>query len=87
MFPSVGSQIFTEPCSPEDFHVMEVKNVSRDVMSVTGFGEIASAAKKCCGFLTALLVLVPVGKDLLGLFASSSEPVKWSFIFPALRVT
>src|SRR5215472_5884246 len=25
-----GSQIFTEPASLEDFHVMEVKNVSRD---------------------------------------------------------
>ena len=30
MFPRVGSQTFTEPASPEDFHVMEVKNVSRE---------------------------------------------------------
>jgi len=45
MFPSVGSQILIEPGSPEDFHVMEVKNVSRDGLSVTDFGEIASAAQ------------------------------------------
>jgi hypothetical protein len=28
MFPRVGFQILIEPGSPEDFHVMEVKNVS-----------------------------------------------------------
>jgi hypothetical protein len=44
MFPWVGSQILIEP-APEDFHVMEVKNVSRDGLSVTDFGEIASAAQ------------------------------------------
>jgi hypothetical protein len=44
MFPKAGSQILTEPGSPEDFHVMEVKNVSRDGLSVTGFGKIASTA-------------------------------------------
>jgi hypothetical protein len=43
--PQVVSQILIEPGSPEDFHVMEVKNVSRDGLSVTGFGEIASAAR------------------------------------------
>ncbi len=42
MFPRVGSKIFTEPGSPEDFHVMEVKNVSRDEVNVAGFGGIAS---------------------------------------------
>jgi hypothetical protein len=41
LFPSVGSQIITEPASPEDFHGMEVKNVSRDRVNVTGFGEMA----------------------------------------------
>jgi hypothetical protein len=46
MFPSVGSQIFTEPGSPEDFHVMEVKNVSRDGLSVSCFEQIASAVGK-----------------------------------------
>jgi hypothetical protein len=30
MFPQAGSQILTGPGPPEDFHVMEVKNVSRD---------------------------------------------------------
>ncbi len=43
MFPRVGSQTFTEPGSPEDFHLMEVKNVSRDSLSVTSFRRIASA--------------------------------------------
>src|SRR5512138_3601102 len=38
MFPRVGSQISTEPGSPEDFHVMEVKNVSRDRLSMAGYG-------------------------------------------------
>jgi hypothetical protein len=42
MFPCVGFQIFIEPGSPEDFHVMEVENVSRDALNVTGFGAIAS---------------------------------------------
>ena len=46
MFPRVGSQILTEPGSPEDFHVMEVKNVSRDAVSLACFEEIASAAGK-----------------------------------------
>ena len=45
MFPHAGSQILIEPGSLEDLHVMEVKNVSRDWMSVLDFGEIASAAK------------------------------------------
>jgi hypothetical protein len=42
MFPHAGFQILIEPGSPEDFHVMEVKNVSRDGLSVRDFGEIAS---------------------------------------------
>ena len=42
MFPRVGSQILTEPGSPENFHDMEVKNVSRDGLSVTGFQARAS---------------------------------------------
>ena len=42
MFPRAGSQILIEPGSLEDFHVMEVKNVSRDGLSVRDFGEIAS---------------------------------------------
>ena len=42
MFPRVGSQIFTELDSPEDFHVMEVKNVSRDGINVTWIGRRAS---------------------------------------------
>ncbi|SPE55391.1 hypothetical protein SBV1_220008 [Verrucomicrobia bacterium] len=42
MFPRVGSQILIEPGSPEDFHVMEVKNVSKDALNVTCFGTIAS---------------------------------------------
>jgi hypothetical protein len=37
MFPRVGSQILIEPGSPEDFHVMEVKNVPSDRRNVTGF--------------------------------------------------
>jgi hypothetical protein len=44
MFPSVGSQILSEPDSPEDFQVMEVKNVSRDGVRVSCFEGIASAA-------------------------------------------
>jgi len=43
MFPSVGSQILTEPGSPEDFHVMEVKNVSSDDVRLSYFGGMASA--------------------------------------------
>jgi hypothetical protein len=43
MFPQVGSQILIETGSPEDFHVMEVKNVSRDRLSVTGFWARASS--------------------------------------------
>jgi hypothetical protein len=42
-FPRVGSQIIIEPGSPEDFHVMEVKNVSRDGLNLTAFEEMASA--------------------------------------------
>jgi len=42
MFPWVGSQIIIEPGSPEDFHVMEVKNVSRDRWNVTSLVAIAS---------------------------------------------
>jgi hypothetical protein len=42
MFPRAGFQIFTETDSPEDFHVMEVKNVSRDRQNVTRPGRIAS---------------------------------------------
>ena len=42
MFPSIGSQILIEPGSLEDFHVMEVKNVSRDGVSVTCFEGRAS---------------------------------------------
>jgi hypothetical protein len=41
MFPRAGSQILTEPSSPEDFHVVEVKNISRDRRNVAGFGKIA----------------------------------------------
>jgi len=41
MFPRIGSQILIEPGSPEDFHVMEVKNVSRDASNVGGFEKIA----------------------------------------------
>jgi len=46
MFPRVGSQIINEPGSPEDFHVMEVKNVSRDWMNVTCLRGIASAKEE-----------------------------------------
>jgi hypothetical protein len=45
MFPQVGSQIFSEPASLEASNVMEVKNASRDKMSVAGFG--AKARKEC----------------------------------------
>jgi hypothetical protein len=41
MFPRVGFQILSEQGSPEDFHVMEVENVSRDEATVTGFEGIA----------------------------------------------
>ncbi len=51
LFPRVGSQILIEPGSPEDFHVMEVKNVSRDGLSVSHFEEIASPAGKQAKFL------------------------------------
>ena len=47
MFPSVGSQTFIEPGSPEDFHMMEVKNVSRDSASVTSFSGIARSVRRC----------------------------------------
>jgi hypothetical protein len=43
MFPRAGSQIFTEPGSPEDFHPMKSENVSRDEVNVTGFSRIASS--------------------------------------------
>jgi len=46
MFPWVGFQIFIEPGSPEDFHVMEVKNASRDGLKVTVFEVIARAKWK-----------------------------------------
>jgi len=42
MFPGAGSQIIIESGSPEDFHVMEVKNVSRDVVNLAAFGAMAS---------------------------------------------
>jgi hypothetical protein len=41
MFPRTGSQIIIEPSSPVDFHVMEVKNVSKDRLTVTAFAGIA----------------------------------------------
>jgi len=41
MFPRAGFQIVIEPGSPEDFHVMEVKNASRDGLKLTGFRVIA----------------------------------------------
>src|SRR5947199_9247630 len=44
MFPKVGSQIITEPGSPEDFHV-QVKNVSPDEMTLTDFPTKASAKR------------------------------------------
>jgi hypothetical protein len=43
MFPRAGFQIIIESGSPEDFHVMEVKNVSRDGLSVTDSGAGARA--------------------------------------------
>jgi hypothetical protein len=46
MFPHPGFQILTEPGSPEDFHVMEVKNVSRDGVRVSCFEGIASATER-----------------------------------------
>jgi hypothetical protein len=48
LFPRVGSQINIEPGSPEDFHVMEVKNASRDEVNVTGFRGIASVFRLEC---------------------------------------
>ena len=42
-FPQIGSQIIIEQGSPEDSHVMEVKNVSTDPLNLTGFMRIASA--------------------------------------------
>ncbi len=42
MSPPAGSQISIEPGSPEDFHVMEVKNVSSDGVNVIVFWGIAS---------------------------------------------
>jgi hypothetical protein len=47
MFPHAGSQIVKEPGSLEDFHVMEVKNVSRDGGMVAGFGTMASIECAC----------------------------------------
>ena len=47
MFPRVGSQIIIEPGSPEDFHVMEVKNVSRDGLNMTGSRAMASGKYEC----------------------------------------
>jgi hypothetical protein len=41
MFPRAGSQILIEPGSPEDFHVMEVKGLSTDRMSVADFAASA----------------------------------------------
>ncbi len=38
MFPRVGSQILIGPGPPEDFHVMEVKNLSRQGLNVARFG-------------------------------------------------
>jgi hypothetical protein len=40
--PVVGSQILSELGSPEDFHVMEAQNVSKDGVNVTRFCGIAS---------------------------------------------
>ena len=61
MFPRVGSQIFNESHSPEDFHVMEVENLSRDYLTVTGLPAIASGnpelaqgRKSLCGLLVAV---------------------------------
>jgi hypothetical protein len=64
---------------------MEVKNVSRDGLSVTDFGEIASAAQNGVArwrSLTALRVLVPIGKDLLGLFYLFLRAGEVKFHFP-----
>ena len=46
MFPRAGSQILSEPGSPEDFHVMEVKNISGNEVNVTGFRGRASRMHK-----------------------------------------
>ena len=46
MFPSIGSQIFTEAGSRENFHVMEVKNVSRDPLIVTPLEGIARSVRQ-----------------------------------------
>ena len=42
MFPPSGFQIIIEPGSPEDFHVVEVKNVSRDGLNVACLVGMAS---------------------------------------------
>jgi hypothetical protein len=44
MFPIAGSQIFTKPGSPEDFHFMEVKNGSRDASRCRLFLEMQAAS-------------------------------------------
>ena len=42
MFPASGFQIIIEAGSPEDFHVVEVRNVSRDGLNVACLVGIAS---------------------------------------------
>jgi hypothetical protein len=49
-FPLIGSQIITEPGSPEDFRIMEVKNVSRDSVTVTAFLRISKGQKSAFRF-------------------------------------
>jgi hypothetical protein len=42
MFPPSGFQIIIEPGSTEDFHVVEVRNVSRDELNVACLVGMAS---------------------------------------------
>jgi hypothetical protein len=49
MFPGLGSQILNELNSPEDFHVMEVENLSRQ----GDFDGFSAKSKRQCGTYSA----------------------------------
>jgi hypothetical protein len=67
MFPWVGSQTFKELNSPEDFHVMEVENLSRDGLTLPGLAAIASGNSEPDGTCAASLDCLGVVDDQVGL--------------------
>jgi hypothetical protein len=76
MFPGLGSQILNELNSPEDFHVMEVENLSRQ----GDFDGFSAKSKRQCGTYSAtkklLVGLVNAGGGLCFVFGRGCGTIR-----------